>query len=174
MKTDRRKKSEESTQIKIASPYAALTFWQILPSGPERAEKPILLPFAAPVHYLHAIRKVEDLRSIREEIRQQCIERRAAAERVWFITVAVNEITTNALRHGGGGVCLVRWTKEEMLVQVTNSRGPGQQHLAQLLAAWSRPWGWSGHGLRIAANYSEGLFFTVYQERIHAWLYFRP
>ena len=69
--------------------------------------------------------ELDDLVEVRHRVERWCAGNGLADQALYWFVVAVNEITTNAVRHGGGRGALRLWrTDNHVHCQVTD-HGPG-------------------------------------------------
>jgi anti-sigma regulatory factor (Ser/Thr protein kinase) len=66
--------------------------------------------------YRHAVSTKEDLRSLREAVTSQAESAGLLEHRVRQLVIAVNELASNSLEHGGGTGVLSLWAEPGMLV----------------------------------------------------------
>jgi anti-sigma regulatory factor (Ser/Thr protein kinase) len=89
---------------------------------------------------------------------ERCAAEGGLADLVLYrFVMAVNEITTNAVRHGGGSGRLVMWRTGDRLHCRVSDRGPGMSGTADRHAGRPPQDALSGRGLWLARKASESL-----------------
>lgn len=84
------------------------------------------------VHLLTRQFDLTGLAALRREV-AHCAEQNGLTQPALYrFVVAVNEITTNAVRHGGGGGQLDLWRRGDQLVCWVSDHGPGMPRLQHL------------------------------------------
>ena len=115
----------------FAQGHAPDPFEGLLPPPPSRA---IELPFRG-----------EDLTPLRTNVRGWAAGSRVDAERAEQLVLAVNELATNSVRHGGGAGVLLMWEEDETLIcEVRDSGRIEEPLIGRSRPAPDRP---SGRGL---------------------------
>jgi anti-sigma regulatory factor (Ser/Thr protein kinase) len=75
-----------------------------------------------------------DLGHVREAVARLAARSGMGHERIDDLTVAVNEVAINSLRHGGGGGVLRLWVEDAMVVcEVSDDGGTNDSALAPLI-----------------------------------------
>lgn len=162
-------------------PVGSGRMWQVLPAGLkliEAGDAPRMPSRRGQREgrtlRLWRIRSGDDLRRIRAWIRRQCARAGCPPELGWRIQVSVNEVTTNALLHGGGGTCHVGWDREGIHVRVASRFGAQDVgEVRRVLEGPRRQGSWKGNGLRIAASYADRVVIAADEGRFQVWLDFR-
>lgn len=154
--------------------HTAGQLWQVLPTGLRPVDGGFTPRFPAlRVDYERHIRSIADVRALRTELGQRCLALGYPPRLVWRIRVAVTEIATNALVHGGGGTCRVQWDAAGMYVGIASHRaGLDVEGVHRLLKTPRRRGSWKGNGLRIAASYADRLVLATGEEGSQLVLYF--
>jgi anti-sigma regulatory factor (Ser/Thr protein kinase) len=88
---------------------------------------------------------VTELGEVRRLVAGECSQAAFGQERTEDLTLAINELASNSICHGGGGGTLLVWREESMLVCEVRDRG----HIAspQMPRARPTPDHFSGRGL---------------------------
>jgi anti-sigma regulatory factor (Ser/Thr protein kinase) len=87
----------------------------------------------------------ESLSGLRHSLSAWASTERLGAERVEELILAVNELATNSVRHGGGGGTLLMWREKDTLL--CEVRDPGQIEPSILAGALPPPDASGGRGL---------------------------
>ena len=92
---------------------------------------------------------VRDLAGARHFVRDEALRLGLSRERAVDLSLAANEVLTNALTHGGGPVTVRTWSEDGRLICQIEDRGSG---IPDPLAGYRppRPLAQSGHGLWLA------------------------
>jgi anti-sigma regulatory factor (Ser/Thr protein kinase) len=78
---------------------------------------------------------IEDLAVVRKLVLDRAMQASLEADRARDLVLAVNELATNSLRHGGGAGAVRIWTEEETLVCEVGDSG----HIADRSVGHVRP-----------------------------------
>lgn len=120
----------------------------------------------------HAIRTPGDLASSRAMVREVATGHGVAAHRADDLAMAVNEIVSNALEHGGGVAQQRVWDEEHGLICEVSDPGSG---FDDPFAGYRRPnaAGSRGRGLRMARQLCDLMRISSTSTGTRVWLYLR-
>ncbi|GIF66870.1 hypothetical protein Ais01nite_49050 [Asanoa ishikariensis] len=108
---------------------------------------------------LHARFDGTSLAAVRHKVLDVAGRCRMSGDRLDDFVVAVNEVMTNVVRHGGGNGHLRLWRNSELVCQVSD-RGPGFEVAPVLRRRKPRPSSSGGLGLWMARRMSDKLTIT--------------
>ncbi|HEV7206695.1 MAG TPA: anti-sigma factor RsbA family regulatory protein [Jatrophihabitans sp.] len=106
------------------------------------------MPDAVPPAAAHFVIDTPELGEVRSFVRTAANAAGVSPERVDDLVLAVNEIVTNSLRHGGGRASMAVWVQDDAVVCEVRDRGYIQDPLAGRFAP--PPAATSGRGLWLA------------------------